>query len=319
MLYYLLTLVFLQTGPVHSDKAVEKLPDPGTLNLVECLPVDDAHGAQLSGLTLFEGKLLTISDKDNHWIFEISIHDHKARLVPFFELCSDSEVRMDFEGITKGEHGEIYLVSEHSNRVMAVFPDQNLFFWVTPSLTSLGRLHGLLNKRNAGIEGLAFCPPNLFVAAAERQDRGLLSWEMPWVLGENQTVSEEHTFGEISNQVVVNFDHTRFTNSRDRNLDFSGLFFYHRKLLALERNNHLVSVINGYREGDVREGAAWSYDHVENDPAIRYSDRKYGIAEGLCVDDRFIYIVLDHNGDHREANPDDHRPALFIFKKPAEL
>jgi hypothetical protein len=51
---------------------------------------------------------------------------------------------------------------------------------------------------------------------------------------------------------------------------------------------------------------------------LRYTDMRYGKAEGLCMDRRHVYIILDNNGLGRENNPEDKRPILLVLKRPED-
>ena len=276
---------------------------PEALELIHAYPVEGIEGVQLSGLTMLDGKILTISDKHDNFIFQIDLKKEAAELSVVREIGSPIAGKLDLEGITCEANGTVYLLSESQNRVLKLDPEMKEPAWVTPSFTDLGNKKGLLQSVNAGFEGLVFVPPDLFVAAAERQGRGLISWLK----------------SDTADILVKNCDSSRFFPSRHRTLDFTGLFFFRGKLVVLQRDNFLISVISGYRHGEFQEKQAWSYEHVENDLELRYSDRRFGLAEGLCIDEDHVYLVLDNNGDGREKDPLDHRPLLLVFKKPACL
>lgn len=93
------------------------------------------------------------------------------------------------------------------------------------------------------------------------------------------------------------------------------MFWYKDTLYALERNAFVVSQLIK-ENGQYRQGKGWSYEYIENDEKWLYRDTTYGLAEGLCLDDKFIYIALDNNGDARRNNPKDTRPLLFILERP---
>jgi hypothetical protein len=68
-----------------------------------------------------------------------------------------------------------------------------------------------------------------------------------------------------------------------------------------------------------REGRAFGYGRTENDPRYTYEDETYGMAEGLAISGREVFIVLDNNGQARAADGADHRAQLFVFERPAQL
>jgi hypothetical protein len=108
---------------------------------------------------------------------------------------------------------------------------------------------------------------------------------------------------------------SRFTLSGVRTPDFSDLTTFQGELFALLRSGHLVvRMERGPTEW--REGQAWSFADAENDGRYAYVDRTYGVGEGLAIDDSFVYVALDNNGDSRLARAADVRPQLLIFWRP---
>lgn len=290
-------------GGACQDMGTADHPIP-QLELVQAYPIDADIPVHLSGLTLYNGHLLTVSDKHSDAIYEIEILEDSARCSIFKTICLDEYERFDFEGITVDSNGEIYVLCEGFNRVLAVNPETPLQWkWATPGLKPLGDGLNLMRGLNTGLEGLTFMEPDLFVACAERGERGFISWR--------QKPDPEYR--------AINADTSRFYNTEDRNPDFTGLFAYNGKLVVVQRNNHLISVVEGYRQGEFEEVQAWSFRHIELDPSYSYNFKKYGLAEGLAIDDQFIYLVLDHNQDARDSDPNDRRALLFKFKKPTEL
>jgi hypothetical protein len=67
------------------------------------------------------------------------------------------------------------------------------------------------------------------------------------------------------------------------------------------------------------EGGAFSYAQAENDPRYGYESHKYGLAEGLAITAREVFVVLDNNGLARASSSTDHRALLFVFERPARL
>jgi hypothetical protein len=87
---------------------------------------------------------------------------------------------------------------------------------------------------------------------------------------------------------------------------------------VLERNAFAICRLTP-ENNRFREGPGWSYGHVETAPEFRYEDMQYGKAEGLCIDDRFIYILLDNNNLARADDPKDQRPLLLVFRHPDDF
>lgn len=275
------------------------------LTLHRCLPLEGPENAQPSGLTLRNDTLFTISDKHDTVIFRIELRDTVAALIPaiiFRVPGADENSWFDYEGITCDPAGNFYLVSESQFRILRVSGDGRTAEWITPELKSYGVEKGLFQVFNAYFEGIAWLAPNRFILAAERQPRGFMHVDLTG----NHLEVQAQEFNEV-----------KFPFAEGRFPDFADLCRYRDDLYVLERNAFVVTRLI-QENGEYRQGEGWSYEHVETDPQWRYNDTRFGLAEGLCMDERFIYIVLDNNGDFRRNNPRDRRPLLFILERPGE-
>jgi len=264
------------------------------LKLHRVLPVKGPENCQPSGLTIRNDTLFTVSDKHDS--------DTAAVLIPYLTFQvpdTASKTWFDFEGVTHDDSGNFYIVSESRFRILQVSADGEIA-WITPDLKPYGEAKGLFQVFNASLEGIAWPGENRFILAAEREPRGLLEVELG---SPNIAVS------------AYKFDEVKFPFDKGRSPDFADLFWYKDTLYALERNAFVVSQLIK-KNGQYRQDKGWSYGRIENDPRFLYADTTYGLAEGLCMDDKFIYIVIDNNGDARRNNPKDTRPLLFILERP---
>ena len=146
-----------------------------------------------------------------------------------------------------------------------------------------------------------------FLLAREREPRGLLDTE---------TMARNN----IPRWQVM--DTTDYPPGRNRVCDFADLWSESRAdrflLLALARNAEcIVELLENH--GTWKEGRAWSFAKAVNDPRYAYLADPFGTAEGLALDSKHIYLVIDNNRSGRVANPKDRRSTLFIFKRPADL
>lgn len=278
--------------------------NPATpLTLRRSLPLEGPENAQPSGLTLRNDTLFTISDKHDTVIFRIEVQDTAAVMIPAISFRvpgADEKSWFDYEGITCDSTGNFYLASESQFRILRVSADGKAAEWITPELKSYGAEKGLFQVFNAYFEGIAWLAPDRFILAAERQPRGFMEVD----LAENPPKIQAQVFQEV-----------KFPFAEGRFPDFGDLCRYRDDLYLLERNAFVVTRLIE-ENGERRQGEGWSYEHVETDPQWRYSDTRFGLAEGLCMDERFIYIVLDNNGDSRRNDPRDRRPLLFILERP---
>lgn len=110
-------------------------------------------------------------------------------------------------------------------------------------------------------------------------------------------------------------DQTKMTLPPYRQPDFSGLFWETGTLYAVSKNGYaickLAKTITGYEEQDI-----WSFEKIETKEEFRYQFMMFGRAEGLCMDEEKIYVILDNNGHSRQGDPDDRRPLLFVMVRP---
>ena len=273
------------------------------LELVKALPVEYREPVEPSGLVNYEGEFFTVSDDHDNQIFRLVFHEEKITLethLAFVAPDYDKDQKMDFEGIDCDSGGNFYLASEELSSVLFVSNDGSQLQWKSPSLRPYGEEKGLFALQNANLEGITLIRENLVVLVAEREPRGLIELD----LKENAPIVHAY-----------NLDEPLIPMPKNRPPDFSGLYSENDKIYVLQRALHCVSQL--VKEGETfKEAKFWSFENTENDPEYIYSDTRYGLAEGLFMDDRYVYIILDNDGNYRNAYPSDMRPLFFIFERP---
>ena len=284
---------------------------PPELVLERALPIAITDDFQPSGLALLDGRLLTVSDRHDDAVYEIVPGSDVATLRPFVRMQPpDNGSRpTDLEGVVvDGSDGHggaaLLLASEGRSRVLRVEPS-GATHWLTPSLDEIGRPLGMLRINNAGLEGLARLPNGRILVAAERDVRGLI--ELP-----PAGLRNEHDRGDVQAWAMPG---SICTPPPGRGNDFADLAVWNGQVFALERNCHVVMRIERTATAWVERGG-WSYARTENAPRFAYHDRAFGVAEGLAIDDRHVFIVMDNNHDHLAADANDRRPRLFVFAHP---
>jgi hypothetical protein len=273
------------------------------LSLHKIYSIQAPENFQPSGLTIFDGSLYTVSDKHDSFIYRLALSENIATAVPAVKISLPliSFIRSyDFEGITHDDLGNFYLVSEAQCRILRISRDGNRSDWITPDLKPSGKKAGLFTTANAYLEGICCITPNEFVVCAERQQRGFLEINL-----ENLPI----------NIIAYASEESLFKFPEGTSKDFSGLCRFRNNIFVLERNAYLFSKLKK-ANNQLIETKGWSYRHIETDEANRYEDMEFGKAEGLCIDDQFIYIIIDNNNDPRAADPDDRRPILMVFDHP---
>ncbi|NUM56790.1 MAG: esterase-like activity of phytase family protein [Candidatus Hydrogenedentes bacterium] len=292
--------VFAIVFAVQLNAVADVSPRPAELVLERALPIDGLESAEPSGLGIRNGELFTVSDNHDTFIYKLRIEAERAVLEPAVPVSVPDGARADFEGIAVDDAGDFYLASESQFRILHVSADGKRCAWITPSLKAPGEAAGLFKFRGGYIEGLARIDDAQFILCAERQPRGLL-----YVGIENTPPLVE---GFVLNEPSVQPRGIRFP-------DFTDLCAFDGALYALERNAEIISTI--VRDGKRIDVKPWrSFRETADSPKYRYADRRFGTAEGLAMDAARLYIVLDNNGNAREANAEDRRPMLFVFTMP---
>lgn len=275
-------------------------PRPAELALERALPVGGLPGAEPSGLAIRNGELYTVSDDHDRFIYRLNIEQDAALMEAAIPVAMPEPGRGDFEGIVAGDTNDFYLISESKFRILHVSADGKDCAWITPNLRSAGEEAGLFRFRGGYIEGLTRVDAKHFIVCAERQPRGLM-----YITVSGGPPGIE---GFVLNHPTIQPRGLRFP-------DFTDLFWFGGAAYVLERNAEIISTIK--REGREISVTAWrSFRETLERKDYRYADRRFGMAEGLAMDERRIYIIVDNNGNARESDPNDTRAMLFIFTKP---
>jgi len=278
------------------------------LEAVAVLPVDGPDAVDPSGLCVVDGALLTVSDKNDSTIFRVewSAEEGTARMVPHLRFrAPDDAGTLDLEGLVPDGAGGFFVVSEAHWRVLHVAKDGGAR-WIGPSVKQAGDAVGLFATRGGGLEGLGRFADGVFLLAAERQPRGFVLMH-----------SDARDDGAPA-IYAWQTDATRFAAQlpAGRSPDWADLCVFNGRVFGLFRNAHLIVELEE-RDGRWQESAAaWSYAATENDPRNAYAEKRFGHGEGLAMDERHIYVMLDNNRAPRATDHTDRRPLLLVFKRP---
>ncbi len=271
------------------------------------IDVDSFGGrVDLSGLTLRGGRLFSISDLSyQNDILEIVIRKEGGAWLRVaqavdgewlldFAKRTEKMGRVDFEGICHFGN-EFWIASESTRSVLKV----NVKGEVEELIPDFAGFHrnsmmpfsGIVN---AGLEAIA-CD----------EESGRL-----WVFNERQfrMAYEVHPgTGRIFHQfdVPAAADLPRYSQGSWMYPDFAGADFDSGYLYLLERNGRRILKVDPESFATVD---SCSYAHVED--GMYQEKGPFGVAEGLAVQDRQVYVVLDTNGS-RQKSAEDTRPALF--------
>ncbi len=310
------------------------LPQPVELKLLGLYPLAVGEGRfDASGLTLADGALFTVNDKlQVPFIFQISFPAAASKpdsppsalkLRKFFKGTSRPPVRksphwkgfflyLDLEGITHCR-GQFFAISEQRKEVLRLDSKGKLSYH--PIDFEKYQRSSAMGGRpvpppsiwfNAGLEGIA-CDSEgrrLFVAL-ERQPRMIFVLKMPerWEKG---TVLHP-----IDHFDLPTYGLPRKVGKFSLEPNFSGLDFRRGKLYALYRSARLILVADPERHRLLH-----AYSYYSSVYGLYRRKKPYGLAEGLAVGERYIWIVLDNNGSARSSDSSDRRPVLLKFELP---
>ncbi|WP_122518009.1 esterase-like activity of phytase family protein [Pseudomonas syringae] len=288
-------------------------------------PVDGMVGGNLSGLASCNGRLWTVSDRDDNLLYSLDVSDRTWKAEPHVidmpkpesylplslrSLANLSSIvrggSMDFEGISCDAAGNRYLVSEAYGTVLKV-PVEGAPVWLPlpAALVEQARANGMLQHFNAIFEGIAVnAAGDRIWLAAEREKRGLLVVQRDkdqWTCGQSCVLLAEARKDTLPPE----------QNRKKVSTDFSDISLYNGKLFTLERSVYRICR-RELETGQIER--CWSFSKEAMLPSRRY-DQPYGLTEALVVDETGAWIGIDNNSGARADG--EERPIVWRFAAPA--
>ncbi|CAM3426258.1 DNA topoisomerase IV [Pseudomonas floridensis] len=287
-------------------------------------PVDGMVGGNLSGLASCNGRLWTVSDRDDTLLYSLDVSDRvwkaEAHVIDVPKPDSDlplnlrslanlsSIVRggsMDFEGVSCDAAGNRYLVSEAYGTVLKV-PVSGAPAWLPlpHELVQQAREKGMLQHFNAIFEGIAVnAAGDRIWLAAEREKRGLLVVQRDkdqWNCAKSCVLLAEAGTDTLPPE----------QKRKKVSTDFSDISLYNGKLFTLERSVYRICR-RELETGQIER--CWSFAKEAMLPSRRY-DQPYGLTEALVVDETGAWIGIDNNFGVRADG--EKRPIVWRFAAP---
>ncbi|HEX8592262.1 MAG TPA: esterase-like activity of phytase family protein [Pseudomonas sp.] len=295
------------------------------LVLVSEHPVDGMVGGNLSGLASCDGRLWTVSDRDDDLLYSLDTTEivwkaqaNAIQTPPVPEGHLPGSLRslatlsglvrggnLDFEGVSCDAAGNRYLVSEAFAMVLKV-PVEGMPVWLDlpAGLVEQARAKGMLQHFNGLFEGIAVnAAGNRLWLAAEREQRGLL------------VVSRENDTWRCKGSCVLRSEPGKDVlppqvGGKTVFRDFSDLSLFDGKLYALERSAYRIcrrTLETGKTE------RCWSFASEALKPDRLY-DQRYGLTEALVVDQTGAWVGTDNNFGQRADG--EKRPVVWRFAAP---
>jgi len=283
---------------------------------IDVFSIDNSEKFNLSGLDVCNGKLLTVSDKKDDYIYEIKISGDQAYLIKNKHIeapkrnasgystlhkiiySAESLVLGDFndwEGISCYE-SDIYLVSERKNSILHISNVKT--DWLTAEFYESGIKTKYFNSYNASIEGISVINKHEIFLMIERNPRGIAH------LNQSDIGLWSVEFNPLKN-LGLNYINDSY--------DVAGVAVYGEYMYTLERNAYAVCKRELY---NTNEGNCLSYEYIALDKNNSYTDEEYGLGEGIAIDEKYIYIVFDNNNSHKYKDSTDYRAILLRIARP---
>jgi hypothetical protein len=213
-----------------------------------------------------------------------------AQLAPFARAKTG---RWDCEGIARDDAGRLYLCEE-ANRWILRWDERAQTVEPLAIDWAPAKSYFTTTDSNASFEGIAIGGGKLYVAN-ERQ-RGRI------IVVDLATLKVERHF-QVS-----------YSASRAFDTHYSDLCWHDGVLWVLLRESSALLKVDPLKEIVLAE---FSYRDLERRKEVIYTGRyPTGIMEGLAVDDEFIWLITDNNGEARWSAPGDTRPTLFKCRRP---
>ena len=295
------------------------------LELINEYQVTGMPKGHLSGLTKCDGNWWAVSDRDDQQLYQLTWQAPSQLLAQAHPLTVPAPERpaiggwvlqqlaswvqgaqYDFEGISCDQQQNLYLLSEAYSSVLQVQPTGATRWLQLPeNFYTQARASGLLNRYNAGLEGIAIsADAKQLWLAAERDRRGLIRLDQP----QQQWRCLDKCVLQTEQQTVT----SPINNQQQLSADFSGLSIWQGRLFTLERAARQICRRNLENAAIER---CWSFSTTEQQPSKAYKSAKYGMAEALVIEQHSAWIGLDTANQRRADGVS--QPIIWQFAAPA--
>lgn len=340
MLNKCLALVFaVVTGLAYAetDNRVVKSAQWPELKIAAEYAVENMPDGNLSGIAMCGDELIAISDRSDMRLYKLIVTSDTQQTtglplltaeaeqfypptvpktaIPVWESFANISIGLvrggtyDYEGVTCDAQGNRYIISEAYLAILKV-PKRGQPEWLPlpDYLWQQARAHGLIQKVNQMLEGIAIAPDGQRLwLAAERNKRGLLalqySSKQGWYCPNKQCVLLAEGGREA-------FPKQFRRKNRIDARDFSDLAFYREKLFTLERGAFRIC----RRDLTATVEQCWSIAEEALQPQRQY--KSYGMPEALWIDKQGAWVGVDNDLANQRIDGEG-RPIVWRFKAPA--
>ncbi len=277
------------------------------LELVSWAFVTPSHGDifDFSGLEVMPDGTFLLLDDDKEKIFSFSgkIADSIKinELIDLGSCLPKRKTTLDLESIRRYQSHTVLLANEAENQVIEWDLEKRkariLADLSTVTLDSLGftSTHGLE----------ALCPYETdLIMVKETPPLSIVLVSLPE--------------GKVKKVYKLKAD-SNFIDITDCIYADSTLFLLHRggwRIMLTEPRGDRFILYEVWDFSSIKEQPR--FDYIIRDPTTGNIRNDWGVAEALAMDEKYIYVGLDNNGEPLRSNPQERRATLLVFKRPGD-
>lgn len=239
-----------------------------------------------SGIIKSNNNFFIICDSEDNKLFQLDINNDFAQVNIYKKYKLNKKLKkkkLDFEALSVDSNNDFYILSETTGCILKD-NDNNLDIINTLSKNSRGN-----------VEGLAITSNNTFVVSYKDNPSGLFFIN-----------SDSESFLPLNAKLL-------HLNS-NKKIEISDIFYENENIWCLIKNHKKIVKLEKKSQNDYCPTLILDYADTEDNPLYRYKEYKgIGNAEGLCIDEKYIYIVLDNNCSPRYLDNSNTSPLLMIF------
>jgi uncharacterized protein YjiK len=258
--------------------------------------VKDSGIPQFSGLTIVNNKLYTIANDHAHRLYEITLSNTDSFTCHYEKINS---IASDFEGITT-DGKNLFVLAEKTSIIYiinATKQGKSLEPYTNRLDVELSKV-GFFKSTddNFRLEGLAFVNDTTFLVAAELNPRGLALISTSGFIISNKKIPHISAvrFPKSRELLPENSADFKFeVNGKSYYYDFTDVFIKDSLAYVLDRSMECIYVVDYKNNFQTKE--VWDFQNALKKEDQQGYKKILGTAEGLALDDKHIYVILDNN------------------------
>jgi hypothetical protein len=276
-----------------------------TLELVSCAFIDPPGQERFdfSGLERAPGKGFYLLDdnRDGIYFFSGQIRDtvQVEEVADLSGLLGTEKGDLDLESIRSNGEGKFVLAHEKENRIILWDPAKKQADFVAPR--SVQTLFDLGFTPTHGLEAVCWADEDVLMI---KETRPVLLVRV-----------------SLPDGIVEEVTHIR---APEEIADVTDCLYIDPTLYLLYRSGWQILLAERDRDEYVVR-SIWDFSRIKRDPRFDYfipdpvtrvHREDWGVAEALAMDDDYVYIGLDNNGEPLRSYEGERRATVIVFKRP---